>query len=196
MERRCQEVIDHCRQFGECNPISFIHGAGVGGLSSTLPEPVNDGDRDSRFEPCTVPNDEPGMSPLGIWCNEPQECYVLSMDATDFEAFKVICEYEHYPLAVVGRAIGQRQLTIADSHFDSKLVGMPLEVLLGKTPHIHRAVTREAELGDDFDTAGLELQENVECILRRSAVASKDFLITIGNRIITGLVAHDQVVRF
>ncbi|MBF3203181.1 hypothetical protein HKW80_40940, partial [Pseudomonas aeruginosa] len=57
-----------------------------------------------------------------------------------------------------------------------------------------RAVTREAELGDDFDAAGLELQESVERVLRHPAVASKSFLITIGDRTITGLVARDQMV--
>lgn len=194
MERRCQEVIDRCWQLGERNPISFIHDVGAGGLSNALPELINDGGRGGRFELRAVPNDEPGMSPLEIWCNESQERYVLSVDAADFETFKAICERERCPFAVVGEAIEQRQLTVADSHFDNKPVDMPLEVLLGKAPRMHRAVTREAELGDDFDAAGLELQESVERVLRHPAVASKSFLITIGDRTITGLVARDQMV--
>ncbi|SFA75528.1 phosphoribosylformylglycinamidine synthase [Azotobacter beijerinckii] len=194
MERRCQEVIDRCWQLGEQNPIKFIHDVGAGGLSNALPELINDGGRGGRFELRKVPNDEPGMSPLEIWCNESQERYVLSVDAADFETFKAICERERCPFAVVGEATGERQLTVGDSHFGNKPVDMPLEVLLGKPPRMHRSVSRETELGDDFSAAGLALDEAVERVLHHPAVASKSFLITIGDRSITGLVARDQFV--
>ncbi|KTS96364.1 phosphoribosylformylglycinamidine synthase [Pseudomonas oryzihabitans] len=194
MERRCQEVIDRCWQLGENNPITFIHDVGAGGLSNAFPELVNDAGRGGRFELRNVPNDEPGMSPLEIWCNESQERYVLSVDAENFETFKAICERERCPFAVVGEATEERQLTVADSHFGNNAVDMPLEVLLGKPPRMHRSVTREAELGDAFDGAGLDLSESVERVLRHPAVASKSFLITIGDRTITGLVARDQMV--
>ncbi|MFS2126804.1 phosphoribosylformylglycinamidine synthase [Pseudomonas sp. Pseusp97] len=194
MERRCQEVIDRCWQMGENNPIKFIHDVGAGGISNALPELINDGGRGGRFELRNVPNDEPGMSPLEIWCNESQERYVMSVDAADFETFKAICERERCPFAVVGEATEEKQLTVADSHFGNKPVDMPLEVLLGKPPRMHRSVTREAELGDDFAAAGLDLTESTERVLRHPAVASKNFLITIGDRTITGLVARDQLV--
>ncbi|AGI25617.1 phosphoribosylformylglycinamidine synthase [Pseudomonas sp. ATCC 13867] len=194
MERRCQEVIDRCWQLGENNPIKFIHDVGAGGISNALPELINDGGRGGRFELRAVPNDEPGMSPLEIWCNESQERYVMSVDAADFETFKAICERERCPFAVVGEATEELQLTVADSHFGNKPVDMPLEVLLGKPPRMHRSVTREAELGDDFAAAGLDLTESIERVLRHPAVASKNFLITIGDRTITGLVARDQMV--
>ncbi|MDH0289673.1 phosphoribosylformylglycinamidine synthase [Pseudomonas sp. GD04087] len=194
MERRCQEVIDRCWQMGENNPIKFIHDVGAGGISNALPELINDGGRGGRFELRNVPNDEPGMSPLEIWCNESQERYVMSVDAADFETFKAICERERCPFAVVGEATEEMQLTVADSHFGNKPVDMPLEVLLGKPPRMHRSVTREAELGDDFAAAGLDLTESTERVLRHPAVASKNFLITIGDRTITGLVARDQLV--
>ncbi|WP_371230358.1 phosphoribosylformylglycinamidine synthase [Pseudomonas sp. QE6] len=194
MERRCQEVIDRCWQLGDNNPIKFIHDVGAGGISNALPELINDGGRGGRFELRAVPNDEPGMSPLEIWCNESQERYVLSVDAADFETFKAICERERCPFAVVGEATEEKQLTVADSHFGNKPVDMPLEVLLGKPPRMHRSVTREAELGDDFAAAGLDLTESTERVLRHPAVASKNFLITIGDRTITGLVARDQLV--
>ncbi|WP_236174154.1 phosphoribosylformylglycinamidine synthase [Pseudomonas pseudonitroreducens] len=194
MERRCQEVIDRCWQMGENNPIKFIHDVGAGGISNALPELINDGGRGGRFELRNVPNDEPGMSPLEIWCNESQERYVMSVDAADFETFKAICERERCPFAVVGEATEEMQLTVADSHFGNKPVDMPLEVLLGKPPRMHRSVTREAELGDDFAAAGLGLSESTERVLRHPAVASKNFLITIGDRTITGLVARDQLV--
>ncbi|MBO3274898.1 phosphoribosylformylglycinamidine synthase [Pseudomonas schmalbachii] len=194
MERRCQEVIDRCWQLGDNNPIKFIHDVGAGGISNALPELINDGGRGGRFELRAVPNDEPGMSPLEIWCNESQERYVMSVDAADFETFKAICERERCPFAVVGEATEEKNLTVADSHFGNKPVDMPLDVLLGKPPRMHRSVTREAELGDEFVTDGLDLTEAAERVLRHPAVASKNFLITIGDRTITGLVARDQMV--
>ncbi|MCL7462461.1 phosphoribosylformylglycinamidine synthase [Pseudomonas sp. NW5] len=194
MERRCQEVIDRCWQMGDQNPIKFIHDVGAGGLSNALPELINDASRGGRFELRNVPNAEPGMSPLEIWCNESQERYVLSVDAADLETFRAICERERCPFAVVGEATEERQLTVHDAHFDNNPVDMPLEVLLGKPPRMHRSVAREAELGDDFSAAGVELGEAVERVLCHPAVASKSFLITIGDRSITGLVARDQFV--
>ncbi|MEO4047574.1 phosphoribosylformylglycinamidine synthase [Pseudomonas sp. CAU 1711] len=194
MERRCQEVIDRCWQLGLDNPIKFIHDVGAGGISNALPELINDGGRGGRFELRAVPNDEPGMAPLEIWCNESQERYVMSVDAADFERFKAICERERCPFAVVGEAIAEPHLTVSDSHFGNKPVDMPLEVLLGKPPRMHRSVAREAEQGDDFDAAGIDIAEAVSRVLRHPAVASKSFLITIGDRTITGLVARDQMV--
>ncbi|MFK3941054.1 phosphoribosylformylglycinamidine synthase [Pseudomonas monteilii] len=194
MERRCQEVIDRCWQLGEQNPIAFIHDVGAGGISNAFPELVNDGGRGGRFELRNVPNDEPGMAPHEIWSNESQERYVLAVGADDFERFKAICERERCPFAVVGEATEEPHLTVTDSHFDNTPVDMPLDVLLGKPPRMHRSVTREAELGDDFDPSTLDLDEAVERVLRHPAVASKSFLITIGDRSITGLVARDQMV--
>jgi phosphoribosylformylglycinamidine synthase len=194
MERRCQEVIDRCWQLGEANPISFIHDVGAGGLSNAFPELVNDGGRGGRFELRNVPNDEPGMAPLEIWSNESQERYVLAVDAADFERFQAICERERCPFAVVGEATAEPQLTVTDSHFGNSPVDMPLEVLLGKAPRMHRSAVREAELGDDFDPSHLDLGDSVRRVLHHPAVASKSFLITIGDRTITGLVARDQMV--
>ncbi len=194
MERRCQEVIDRCWQLGEQNPIKFIHDVGAGGLSNAFPELVNDGGRGGRFDLRNIPNDEPGMAPHEIWCNESQERYVLSVDAGDFERFKAICERERCPFAVVGEATEEPHLTVADSHFGNNPVDMPLNVLLGKTPRMHRSASREAELGDDFSAASVYLDEAVARVLRHPAVASKSFLITIGDRSITGMVARDQMV--
>ncbi|WP_172144388.1 phosphoribosylformylglycinamidine synthase [Pseudomonas tumuqii] len=194
MERRCQEVIDRCWQLGEQNPISFIHDVGAGGLSNAFPELVNDGGRGGRFELRNVPNDEPGMAPHEIWSNESQERYVLAVDAADFERFKAICERERCPFAVVGEATEEPHLTVADSHFGNKPVDMPLNVLLGKAPRMHRSASHETELGDDFDASGLAIDDALTRVLHHPAVASKSFLITIGDRTITGLVARDQMV--
>ncbi|MDY7559251.1 phosphoribosylformylglycinamidine synthase [Pseudomonas sp. 10B1] len=194
MERRCQEVIDRCWQLGEDNPISFIHDVGAGGLSNAFPELVNDGERGGRFELRNIPNDEPGMAPLEIWSNESQERYVMAVGAADFERFKAICERERCPFAVVGEATAEPQLTVTDSHFGNSPVDMPLEVLLGKAPRMHRSAVREEALGDDFDPSMLDIEDCVTRVLHHPAVASKSFLITIGDRSITGLVARDQMV--
>ena len=194
MERRCQEVIDRCWQLGDANPIAFIHDVGAGGISNAFPELVNDGGRGGRFELRNVPNDEPGMAPHEIWSNESQERYVLAVSSADFERFQAICERERCPFAVVGEATEEPHLTVTDSHFANTPVDMPLEVLLGKPPRMHRSVTREAELGDDFDAASVDLEEALGRVLHHPAVASKSFLITIGDRSITGLVARDQMV--
>ncbi|MBV4542432.1 phosphoribosylformylglycinamidine synthase [Pseudomonas vlassakiae] len=194
MERRCQEVIDRCWQLGDKNPIAFIHDVGAGGISNAFPELVNDGGRGGRFELRNVPNDEPGMAPHEIWSNESQERYVLAVSAVDFERFQAICERERCPFAVVGEATEEQHLTVTDSHFGNTPVDMPLDVLLGKPPRMHRSVTREAELGDDFDPSQLDLDAAVQRVLSHPAVASKSFLITIGDRTITGLVARDQMV--
>ncbi|SEC14168.1 phosphoribosylformylglycinamidine synthase [Pseudomonas anguilliseptica] len=194
MERRCQEVIDRCWQLGDNNPIAFIHDVGAGGISNAFPELVNDGGRGGRFELRNVPNDEPGMAPHEIWSNESQERYVLAVSAVDFERFKAICERERCPFAVVGEATEEAHLTVTDSHFANTPVDMPLEVLLGKPPRMHRSAAREAELGDDFDAGTLAIDEAVTRVLHHPVVASKSFLITIGDRTITGLVARDQMV--
>jgi phosphoribosylformylglycinamidine synthase len=194
MERRCQEVIDRCWQLGENNPIKFIHDVGAGGLSNAFPELVNDGGRGGRFELRKVPNDEPGMAPHEIWCNESQERYVLSVDAADLERFEAICKRERCPFAVVGEATAEPHLTVSDSDFGNNPVDMPLNVLLGKAPRMHRSAVREAELGDDFAADQVDLGEAVTRVLHHPAVASKSFLITIGDRSITGMVARDQMV--
>ncbi|SDU21828.1 phosphoribosylformylglycinamidine synthase [Halopseudomonas salegens] len=193
MERRCQEVIDRCWQLGDKNPIAFIHDVGAGGLSNAFPELVNDGGRGGRFELRKVPNDEPGMSPAEIWSNESQERYVMAVDNADYERFQAICERERCPHAVVGEATEEQLLLLNDEHFENQPVDMPLSVLLGKPPRMHRDVTREASPQDDF-SADMPLEEAALRVLRLPAVASKNFLITIGDRSITGMVARDQMV--
>ncbi|WP_027709059.1 phosphoribosylformylglycinamidine synthase [Zooshikella ganghwensis] len=194
MERRCQEVIDQCWQMGADNPIAFIHDVGAGGLSNALPELVNDGGCGGKFELRAVPNDEPGMSPLAIWCNESQERYVLAVAPVALEAFIAICERERCPYAVVGEATKVTHLTLTDKHFKNKPVDLPLDVLLGKPPKMHRHVQRREVSLPPLNVSGVRLEEAVERVLKLPAVASKSFLITIGDRSITGMVCRDQMV--
>ncbi|WP_026970386.1 phosphoribosylformylglycinamidine synthase [Aliagarivorans marinus] len=194
MERRCQEVIDRCWQMGDANPIAFIHDIGAGGLSNACPELVDDGGRGGIFDLRAIPNDEPGMSPLEIWCNESQERYMLAVAQENLEVFNSICERERAQYAVIGEATEECDLILKDSHFGNEPIRMPLSVLLGKTPKMHRDVTRATFNGPAFDSAKVEVADAAERILRLPSVAEKTFLITIGDRSVTGLVARDQMV--
>ncbi len=138
MQRRCQEVIDRCWALGDENPIAFIHDVGAGGLSNALPELVNDGGRGGRFDLRAIPNAEPGMSPLEIWCNEAQERYVLAVPAARLPVFEQLCQRERAPFAVVGEATEERRLVVEDPVFKNRPIDMPLDVLLGKPPRMHR----------------------------------------------------------
>ncbi|TKI06765.1 phosphoribosylformylglycinamidine synthase [Martelella alba] len=194
MERRCQEVIDRCWQLGESNPILFIHDVGAGGLSNAMPELVSDGCRGGRFQLRDIPNDEPGMSPLEVWCNESQERYVLAVAPDQLARFDAICQRERTPYAVIGEATEQRHLTLDDRHFHNRPIDLPLDVLLGKTPKMLRDVARLAVSGTPLDHGAIRLEEAVRRVLHLPVVAEKTFLITIGDRTVTGMVARDQMV--
>ncbi len=193
IERRCQEVIDRCWQLGEDNPIAFIHDVGAGGLSNALPELVKDGGRGGRFELRRVPNDEPGMSPLEIWCNESQERYVLAVEPADLERFEAICRRERCPFAVVGEATSELHLQLTDSVFGNAPVDLPMSVLFGKPPRMQRDIRRQRPAHSPLNLQAA-LAEALERVLQLPAVASKNFLITIGDRTVTGMVARDQMV--
>lgn len=194
MERRCQEVIDCCWQMGKENPILFIHDVGAGGLSNALPELVNDGDRGGIFNLRNVPNDEPGMSPYEIWCNESQERYVLAVSEEKFPIFESICKRERAQFAVVGTAIEERRLELDDPHFDNKPIDLPTDVLLGKPPRMHKDVKSLKAEGNELNTTNITVSDATERLLRLPTIAEKTFLITIGDRTVTGMVSRDQMV--
>jgi len=194
MERRCQEVIDRCVALDDNNPVVAIHDVGAGGLSNAFPELVNDSGRGGRFELRLVPNDESSMSPMEIWCNESQERYVLGINPEDVALFQAICERERCPWAVVGQVTSQQHLLVGDAEFDQNPVDMPLSLLLGKPPKMLRNVKHHTFEKPELDLAEITVNEALERVLKLPAVASKNFLITIGDRSITGLVARDQMV--
>lgn len=194
MERRCQEVIDQCWQLGEQNPIAFIHDVGAGGLSNALPELVKDGGRGGVFELRSVPSAESQMSPLEIWCNEAQERYVLAVSPQALARFSAICERERCPYAVVGIATAEKHIRLNDSHFANSPIDLPMDVLFGKPPKMHRDVRSGVLPALPFKTDSIDLGEAVHRVLSAPAVASKSFLITIGDRTITGMVSRDQMV--
>lgn len=194
MERRCQEVIDRCWQMGEANPILFIHDVGAGGLSNAMPELVSDGNRGGRFNLRDILSDEPGMSPLEIWCNESQERYVLAVAPEQLPLFDELCRRERAPYAVIGEATEEMHLSLSDTHFDNQPIDLPLDVLLGKTPKMTRDVTTQNAHGEALDRQGITLEDAVNRVLHLPTVAEKTFLVTIGDRSVTGMVARDQMV--
>ena len=194
IERRCQEVIDQCWQQGDNNPIAFIHDVGAGGLSNALPELVKDGGTGGHFQLRKVPNDEPGMAPVEIWCNEAQERYVLAILPRDLTRFLEICHRERCPVAVVGEAIEDKTITVSDSYFKNDPVDLPMSVLFGKAPKMHRIAEHQQAQCKPFATAKLNIDDAVFQVLRHPTVASKKYLITIGDRSVGGMVARDQMV--
>jgi phosphoribosylformylglycinamidine synthase len=193
IQRRAQEVIDRCWAMGDDSPIMLIHDVGAGGLSNALPEVIDHSRLGGRIELREVPNDEPGMSPMAIWCNEAQERYVLAVAPDRLEEFAAICARERCPWAAVGETTAERRLLVTDRLFGNAPVDMPVEVLLGKPPRMRRSAERIARRGEPLP-AGIELEEAALRVLRLPAVADKTFLVTIGDRSVGGLTARDQMV--
>ncbi|MEX2367404.1 MAG: phosphoribosylformylglycinamidine synthase, partial [Pseudohongiellaceae bacterium] len=194
MERRCQEVIDQCWGLGNENPICFIHDVGAGGLSNALPELVKDGGCGGHFHLRKIPSADARMSPLEIWCNEAQERYVLAVSQENLSRFSAICERERCPFAVVGQATVAMHLALEDEADASMPIDLPMQVLFGKVPRMNREAESVKLDYPVFETAGIDLEEAVQRVLRLPAVASKSFLITIGDRSITGMIAREQMV--
>jgi phosphoribosylformylglycinamidine synthase len=222
MERRAQEVIDRCWQMGEANPIAFIHDVGAGGLSNAFPELVKDGGCGGTFDLDAVPRAEAGLSPLELWCNESQERYVLAIQPENLPQFASLCERERCPYSIVGTATEGKQLVLADRTsssvpspqslssrperseverpaVSSKAVGanpidLPMQILFGKPPKMERSFTRTASPAEPLDLSHIPLAEAIERVLRLPAVASKNFLITIGDRSVGGFTVQDQMV--
>ncbi|MEK8090390.1 phosphoribosylformylglycinamidine synthase [Thermithiobacillus plumbiphilus] len=194
MQRRAQEVINQCWALGDANPVVSIHDVGAGGISNAFPELVNDAGRGGHFQLRAVPNEEPGMSPMEIWSNEAQERYVLAVGREQFETFRAFCERERCPYAVVGEATAEQRLVLEDSYFNNKPVDMPMEVLLGKPPRMTREAHHLERPRQPLETSKIDLQDAVYRVLRLPTVASKAFLITIGDRSVGGLVCREQMV--
>jgi phosphoribosylformylglycinamidine synthase len=194
IQRRAQEVIDHCWARGAHNPIVLIHDVGAGGLSNAVPEAVAHSARGARVDLRSIPSAERGMSPLELWCNEAQERYVLVIEAGSLAEFSAIAARERCPFAVIGEIDASGELTVLDPLFKNEPVDMPLEVLFGKPPRLTRDVSSVPPARRRFDFAAIDLREAAYRVLRLPAVADKTFLITIGDRTVGGLISRDQLV--
>jgi phosphoribosylformylglycinamidine synthase len=194
MQRRAQEVIDTCWALGTKNPIAAIHDIGAGGVSNAVPEIVEHSRCGAIIDLRAIPSDEPGMSPMELWCNESQERYMLTIAADDVPRFITICERERCPYAVIGELTAARDLVVRDATLGGEPVAMPMEVLFGKPPKMTRRAARAEFAAPEWRREQLSFAAAVDRVLAFPAVADKSFLIHIGDRTVGGLVARDQLV--
>jgi phosphoribosylformylglycinamidine synthase len=194
IQRRAQEVITRCAALGDANPILSIHDVGAGGLSNAFPELVDGASLGATFNLRKVPLEESGLAPKEIWCNESQERYVLAIAPESLAAFQALCDRERCPFRVVGVATGDKSLVLEDGPGGRRAIDMPMEVLLGKPPRMHRDVRRVPRRPHPIDLSRLDLNRVALDVLRHPTVASKRFLITIGDRTVGGLSSRDQMV--
>ncbi|MCK5727891.1 MAG: phosphoribosylformylglycinamidine synthase, partial [Methylococcales bacterium] len=194
MQRRCQEVINRCNALGHKTPVISIHDLGAGGLSNAVPEIINDCERGGEFELRSVKNADLSLSPMQIWCNEAQERYVLAIHPDALALFESFCEREHCLYAVIGTATDKKHLTLSDKHFGNKPIDIPMSVLFGKPPKLHRNVTTPVVELAPLNLQGIPLTQAIDRVLSFPAVADKSFLIHIADRSVTGLVVRDQMV--
>ena len=200
MERRCQEVIDRCVAMGADNPIRFFHDVGAGGLSNAIPELLHDSGVGGVIDLGKVPTDDPSLSPMQLWCNESQERYVLGVAQARLAEFAALCARERCPFAAVGVATAEERLVVAYGAVPGNIpvdapIDLPMDVLFGKAPKMHRdAVHPPAPRWPALKTAGLDLHEAGLRVLAHPTVASKNFLVTIGDRSVGGLTAREQMI--
>jgi len=193
MQRRAHEVIEACTALGAANPILSIHDVGAGGLSNALPELVHGAGRGARIALAAVPVQDSAMNPLEIWCNESQERYVLAIEPQRRDQFAALCERERCPYAVVGVATSEDRLLVGRQG-ERAAVDMPLSVLLGKVPRVHREARSVPVQLPPLDATAIDASQAAIEVLRHPTVASKSFLITIGDRTVGGLCSRDQMV--
>jgi phosphoribosylformylglycinamidine synthase len=194
IQRSANEVITACWAQDEDNPILSIHDIGAGGLSNGLPELVHDSNLGAVVDLRDIPNDEPGMSPMEIWCNEAQERYVLAVDEKDLARFREICERERCPFAVIGETTKEERLVLQDKHFNNNVIDLPMDILFGKPPKMIRNVARQKNKLPKLKISEVSIEDAVQRVLQLPAVSSKKFLITIGDRTVGGLCIRDQMV--
>ena len=198
IQRRAQEVINHCWALADHNPVLAIHDVGAGGISNAFPELVDGAGKGATFDLRKVPLEESGLAPKEIWCNESQERYVLAVNPDLMPLFVQMCERERCPFAVVGVATDERELVLQDDPaHDGKaerVIDMPMDVLLGKPPKTQRNVQRVARTEKPLDLTGVKLEQVALDVLRHPTVGSKRFLVTIGDRTVGGLNHRDQMV--
>jgi len=194
MQRRVQEVINHCWSMGSDNPIISIHDVGAGGLSNALPELAHDSGRGARFELRDIPNADPGMSPMEIWCDEAQERYVLGVDQKGLSIIEAACRRERCPFSIVGKTTKNQQLVVHDRLFENNPVDLPLSVLFGKPPKMTRQFSHRNRQSRPLGAGPISIDEATKRVLHFPAVASNKFLITIGDRNVGGLTVRDQMI--
>ena len=194
MERRCQEVINTCSS-QDNSYIEFIHDVGAGGLSNAIPELAKDSNLGVYIELDKIPNSDKSMSPMEIWSNESQERYVMAVHPDNKESFENICKRERCVYAFVGITTNEQSVKLYDSQTETYPVDVPLTMLFGDLPITDIKVsTDEKTFFNDSVSSEHSFKETLKNVLQHPTVASKSFLITIGDRTVGGMVARDQFI--
>jgi len=92
------------------------------------------------------------------------------------------------------QAVDEEHLLLGDALFENNPIDMPLGLLFGKPPRMIRDVHHLTFRHPQLRVEGIDPQKALERVLRLPTVANKTFLVTIGDRSITGMVARDQMV--
>ncbi len=95
---------------------------------------------------------------------------------------------------MVGVAIDEEKLVLNDREFANRPVELPMSVLFGKAPKMQRDVVRTTVDNPSLELGGISLDDAIQRVLSLPTVASKSFLVTIGDRSVTGMVCRDQMV--
>ncbi|MBX3725776.1 MAG: phosphoribosylformylglycinamidine synthase [Xanthomonadales bacterium] len=193
MQRRCQEVIDACMALGAANPIVALHDVGAGGLSNAVPELLHDAGVGGELSLDAIPCADPALSPMERWCNESQERYVLAVRPDDLAGFAALCARERAPFAVLGQATAQEHLLLRSGDGEA-VIDLPMSVLFGKPPRMHRQADTAPADAAAIDLTGIDLAQALPRVLSHPSVGDKGFLVTIGDRSVGGLCARDQMV--
>ena len=136
------------------------------------------------------------MSPMELWCNEAQERYVLAFEPGERPRLESSCRRERCPFSVIGVVTETPRIDVRDERRGERAVDVPVDLVLGDAPRLAREsrhtpeVTREALALPD----GADAMSILGRVLRLPCVADKTFLVTIGDRSVSGLVARDQMV--
>ena len=196
MQRRAQEVIDSCTRLGDLNPILSIHDVGAGGLANAVPELVHAAGLGARVDLGAIPTADPGLSPMELWCNEAQERYVLALDPAERPQVESICRRERCPISVIGEVTEAPRIEVRDFRRGEPAVDVPLDLVLGDAPRLAREARHAPDAAREAGAlpAGIDAISILGRVLRLPCVADKTFLVTIGDRSVSGLVVRDQMV--
>ena len=194
IERRCQEVINQCVYLNKGNPIKSIHDIGAGGLCNAVPEIVNDACMGAKIKMSQIPLGEGSMSPMEAWCNESQERYVIVINQKSLSKFDHICIRENCPYSSIGYVTSKKSLCVYDFDDKTKAIDLPMNFLLGKSPIEPIKILGFIKDNNKKNKKYLSFLDCAKNILMLPSVGDKSFLITIGDRSVTGLVARDQMI--
>jgi len=193
MERRCAEVIRQCVLLEDRNPIQFIHDLGAGGIGNAIAELLKDNDYGGEINLDRIPIDDKTMIAREIWNNESQERFIIA--TSNLELFTTICQRENTPFAVIGSVNPSKHLRIISKE-DKVIMDVPLKLLFPNqkpTKLANQTPPPKQDPAPPFLSPENLLKHSKE-VLRLPAVASKSFLITIGDRSVGGLTAREQLV--